>query len=103
MERLGVSSSSKLSPGITSATAMVQDSPLLCEQIKSLTQSIDFLQKKLIESEGRTLKKRVDNLPPIPKLSSPVASLTEISKKIEENTAPILRPAQLIRTGQPQP
>ena len=46
---------------------MVQDSPLLCEQIKSLTQSIDYLQKKLIESEGRSMKKRISNLPPIPK------------------------------------
>jgi dynactin 1 len=103
MERLGVSSSSKLSPGITSATAMVQDSPLLCEQIKSLTQSIDYLQKKLIESEGRSMKKRISNLPPIPKLPTAIPELLDISKKIEENTAPILRPSQLIKVGQPQP
>jgi len=29
--------------------------------------------------------------------------LMEISKRIEENTAPILRPSQLIKVGQPQP
>ena len=30
-------------------------------------------------------------------------SLTELSKKIEHATAPILRPSKLIKVGQPQP
>lgn len=46
---------------------MVQDSPLLCDQIKSLTSSINMLQRRLIKSEGRTMKTRVNNLPPIQK------------------------------------
>ena len=49
------------------ATAMVQDSPLLCDQIKSLTSSINMLQRRLIKSEGRSMKTRVNNLPPIQK------------------------------------
>ena len=125
---------------------MVQDSPLLCDQIKSLTSSINMLQRRLIKSEGRTMKTRVNNLPPIQKfveisvrsivmrptrlwmiLDHPLWNririkllkswhkiifridledrncFVDIAEKIEQNTAPILRPSKLIKVGQPQP
>jgi len=83
---------------------MVQDSPLLCDQIKSLTSSINMLQRRLIKSEGRTMKTRVNNLPPIQKIDLEDRNcFVDIAEKIEQNTAPILRPSKLIKVGQPQP
>ena len=49
------------------ATSMVQDSPMLCDQIKSLTASVNHLQRRLVKAEGRSLAKRVNALPPLPR------------------------------------
>ena len=78
IERLGFSSPK--SPTITSGIvftflpvltlsfeASVNDSPLLAEQILSLSRSVSCLQKKLARSEGRSLSKRVSTLQPLPK------------------------------------
>lgn len=65
---------------------MVQDSPMLCDQIKSLSSSVNHLQRRLVKAEGRSLSKRVNALPPLPRsVSSPLFSHFIVEKHKKEN------------------
>ncbi|CBY31217.1 unnamed protein product [Oikopleura dioica] len=99
IERLGFAS--PRSPTISSSS--LNDSPLLTDQIMSLSRSVSFLQKKLARSEGRSISKRMSNLQPLPTIKLETPDMIDLSHKIEAAAAPLLRPAQLIKVGQPQP